>query len=261
VASDRNLQPVGYIASALVSKERNESVIARPARTALLTVACLASVAAPALIAQRTAVLWQVPGDISPSDRRAILEIGRALGIHEPQTVSVPMSSTCLLVEIESKPVLLGNQLLSDTVGVRRKNGDGCQPFGLDRRVQERGNWVAFLGASNPGRRERWRLRDGDWHVDAYLSSDVPYDDAVMIVQAIRREQLVDRRPPSPSSGPLRYIDANRILSIQRSASPQKIPRQYEILEGRLRAGERNMLIVRIRDGRVELHNHTRWMS
>ncbi len=234
----------------------------RPARTWLSAI-CLTSVLTQVLVAQGTAVVWQVPGEVGPDDRKAILAIAGAVGIREPRAVSVPIRSRCLLVEVESSPVLLGNRVLSEILGIRQKNGPECPPVRADRRLQQRGNWIAFLSESNPRRQERWRIRDGDWHVDLYLSGDVPYGDAVMIVQAIRRQQLVDRRPPSQSSSAIRYIDASRIRSIRSSVSPPSIARQYEIWEGEGagRAGGGDLLVVRIHDGRTELHNHGQWIS
>jgi hypothetical protein len=95
---------------------------------------------------------------------------------------------------------------------------------------------TAALFTGNPSRRELWRIRDGDWHVDIHLGEDVPYDDAVMVVHAIRHKQLVDRRPPPEPSSPIRYIDPSRIRGISRSDAPT-IPRQYQVTEGT--AGER----------------------
>jgi hypothetical protein len=80
-------------------------------------------------------------------------------------------------------------------------------------------------------RRERWRIHDGDWHVDIHLGVDVPYDDAVMVVHAIRQKQLVDGRPPPEPSSPIRYIDPSRIMSIGRSDA-RTILRQYQVTEG-----------------------------
>ena len=146
----------------------------RSARTALLSTICFTSVLPQVPIAQGNAVVWQVPGDVIPNDRNAILGIARAVGLRDPEAVSVPIRSTCLLVEVESKRVLLGNRVLSTIVGIRQKRGPGCQAFDTDRPLKQLRNWVAFLGPTNPRRRERWRIHDAGWHVDMYLGSDVP---------------------------------------------------------------------------------------
>jgi hypothetical protein len=233
------------------------------ARTALVCVMCFSTGLSQVLIAQGNPVVWQVPGEVTPGDRKAILQIARAVGIHEPGTVSVPIRSPCLLVEVESRPVLLANRVLSTILGIRQKRGAECRSFGADRPLKQLGNWVAFLSPTNPRQRERWRIHDGDWHVDVYLSGDIPYSDAVTIVQAIRRKQLVDRRPLSQSSSAIRYIDASRILSIRGSVPPGTIPGQYEVTEGEGagKSGGGDWLTVRIRGGHVELHNHGQWIS
>ena len=126
----------------------------------------------------------------------------------------------------------------------------------------QKGNWYAALHTTNPRRRERWRIHDADWHIDIHLGEDVPYDDAVMVVHAIRQKQLVDRRQPPELSSPIRYIDPSGIISIGRSDA-RTIPRQYQVTEGTagLRGGGGQLLTVRIRDGRVELHAHMQWES
>ena len=212
--------------------------------------------------AQIAAVEWNVPANVGPPDRAAILEIGRRLGIGDPRSVSVPIRSSCLLVSIESRPVLNGNRVLSSVLGVRQFRGPECRPARADSRFERQGNWIAFLGEFNPRRRELWRIRDGDWHIDITLGPNVPYDDAVSIVHAIRQKQLVDRRPPSrEKSSEIRYVDPSALRSVQTTRNVDSrgvpIPREYEITTGE--AGG-DWLTVRIRDGVVELHNHGHWV-
>jgi len=221
--------------------------------------------------AQHGPVDWRVPDVLTAVDKKDILTIARRVGILDPQTVSVPMGSACLLVEVESKPRVVGNRVLSDIVMIRHNTGPECRPSAPARRVQQKGNWVAalFTGnptsfTGNPRRRELWRIRDEDWRVDIHLGQDVPYDDAVMVVHAIRQKQLIDRRQPPEPSSPIRYIDSSRIRSIDRSDA-RTIPRQYQVTESSeplsRRGGGGQLLTVRIRDGRVELLAHMQWMS
>jgi hypothetical protein len=239
----------------------------------LLCTVCLGCALFAAMpTAQHGPVEWKVPVVLTAVDKKDILTIARRVGILDPQTVSVPLGSPCLLVQVESKPVVVGNRVLSDLVAIRQKTGPQCGPVDPVRRVQQKGNWVAalFTGnptlfTGNPRRRELWRIHDGDWHVDIHLGEDVPYDDAVMVVHAIRQKQLVDRRPPPEPSLPIRYIDPSRIRGIGRSDA-LTILRQYEVTEsrsawGEYRRGGGQLLTVRIRDGRVELHAHLQWIS
>jgi hypothetical protein len=213
--------------------------------------------------AQIAAVEWHVPVDVGPLERGAILEIARRAGIGDPGSVSEPMHSSCLLIRIESRPVFDGNRVLSSVLGVRQFSGPACEPVGADSRVERQGNWIAFLGELNPRRRELWRIRDGDWHIDIALGAAVPYDDAVSIVHAIRRKQLVDRRPPSrEASSEIRDLDPSAIRSVQtaKTLDSHGVPvlREYEITTGETGG---DWLTVRIRDGVVELHQHGQWIA
>jgi hypothetical protein len=230
---------------------------------ALFLAICLTGLLPQVMLSQGTAVVWQVPGDIAPDDKMAILAIAGAAGIREPRAVSVPIPSPCQFVQVESSPVLLGDRVLSEILGIRQKNGPGCPPVTAHRGLQQRGNWVAFLSDSNPRRQQRWRIRDGDWHVDIGLIGDVPYEDAVLIVQAIRRQQLIDQRPPSQSSSPIQYIDAGKIMPIRSGLARPSIPREYEITggEGAGRSGGGQFLLVTIHDGRVELQGQGCWIA
>lgn len=225
----------------------------------LCTLLLLTSVVVRAAQSQSDDVVWEVPPEISSEDRRSIVEVARAAGISAPAAVSVPIASSCVLLEVESKPVVVGNRVLSTVLAIRQKHAPGCRPFRNEGDLKQRGNWVAFLSAINPRQEERWRIRDDDWHIDVRLTADVPYGDAVMIVRAIRLKQLVDRRPPRRASAEIRYIDPSRISGIStgiRSASPS-IPRQYwvgEVTTGAGRGGGGYILVVRIHDGLVELH-------
>jgi len=55
--------------------------------------------------AQHGPVDWRVPAVLTGVDKRDILTIAKRVGIVDPQTVSVPLRSACLLVEVESTPV------------------------------------------------------------------------------------------------------------------------------------------------------------
>jgi hypothetical protein len=213
------------------------------------------------LRAQTPGIAWRVPEELNAEDRQAILDLARRTGIRDPQSLTVPMGSACGLVEVESRPVVGGNSVLSDILMVRRVIAPGCRQLAPGQRFQQERNWIAPLFASNPRKRQRWRIRDGDWHVDVELEAGVPYGDAVTVVHAIRGKQLVDRRPPSrEKSSEIRSIDPSAIRWVRTGRNMDSrrvpIPREYEVMTGETWG---DWLTVRIRDGLVELHNHGQW--
>ena len=208
--------------------------------------------------AQASAVEWKVPPDVSARDRRAILEVARRAGIKEPQSVSVPIRSPCLLVNVESTPTVSGDRVLTTVVGVRQFHGPQCSVMRGDRQVERQGNWIAFLGPLNPHIQERWRIRDDNWHVDITLGDNVPYEDAVAIVSAIRQKKLVDRRSVQRGTpAPIQDIDPNTIGMISKSVPSPAITRQYEIRAGSEGGGP--LLTVRIEGRDVELLREGNW--
>jgi hypothetical protein len=214
------------------------------------------------LDAQRAAIDWSVPSIVAPRDRRAILEIARRVGITNPRSVWTPVASTCTLVEVESTPIVDGNRVRSSVVGVRRLRGPECLSPGAGRRLVQQGNWVAFLGDFNPRHRERWRVRDGLWHIDISIGSDVPYDDPVSIVLGIRRRQLVDRRPPTVGApSPMRYVDPTEIFDIRTDSDRQATPVFYRVMTVAQGGGGGEYLHVRVQDDTVELLQHGFWMT
>ena len=228
-------------------------------------VLCLVWASFALIAAAQADVDWNVTRNLGPSDRKAILEIARRAGIGEPRYVSVPVLSSCALVQVESMRVVEGNRVRSSILGVRQLHGPECPAIRADQRSIRRGNWIAFLGTLNPQSRERWRVRDGSWNIDIDLSADVPYEDAVTIVLAVRRRQLVDARPAALGNSPsLSYVDPNSITSIQtphvglvRPATPG----EYTVAmtgsqHSSGRAGSGESLTVRVQNGTVELRDH-----
>jgi len=77
--------------------------------------------------AQHGPVDWKVPDVLTAVDKTDILTIGQRVGILDPQTVSVPLRSAGLLVEVESRPVVVGNRVLSDLVFYSPQDWAGMQ--------------------------------------------------------------------------------------------------------------------------------------
>jgi hypothetical protein len=212
--------------------------------------------------AQSGGTEWIVPTYVGPSDRRAILEIARRVGIDDPRVVQRRIISECVLLEVESTRVLDGNRVLSSNLLVRQVRGAGCHPVPAGNRVERQGNWVGILGPNNPERQERWRIRDDNWHVDIRLGDGVAYEDAVSIVRAIRHQRLVDRRTPRPGvSSPIKDVDPGLITSIRVAAEQPTAGLEYEVTTTRKGGGSGDVLIVAVENGIVNLHRELVWIA
>lgn len=222
-------------------------------RPQILTLALVAAT----LANQSSTTQWNVPADLTAADRRDILQLAGQLEINDPELVST-FNASCPAVRVVSRPVIEGNRVLSHWVLVRRASGAGCGPVASGQPVRRAGSWLTGATVAMPI--ERWRVRDGGWHVDVHLGKDVPYGDAEIIVRAIRRRDLIDQRSSDNRATTLTTIDPAVITTIERphegigTAAPQ--PRQYEV-----RTGERggDSLLVRLVDSRVEVHRSSQW--
>jgi len=219
----------------------------------------LSLVVTASLADQSSATRWSVPADVTAADRRDILRLAGQLEIHDPELVST-FSAGCLAVRVLSRPAVEGNRVLSHWVLIRRASGAGCGPVASGQPVKRVGNWLTGAMVGMPI--ERWRVRDGGWHVDVHLGKDVPYGDAEIIVRAIRRRDLIDQRGSDNRATALSTIDPAAIASIERPhqgvGTPPSPAREYEV-----RTGEKHgdSLLIRIVEGRVEVHRSGQWIS
>jgi hypothetical protein len=190
--------------------------------------------------------------------------------------------SPCPLVRVSSQPVVEGNRVTTTVLAMRPHSAPGCPLATSGPNIHRRGNWIARTfdapdgnqAFSNPRRVVGWRLRDDDWHHDVTLGPDARYEDAEAIVLAIRRGTIVDMRSadviatvgPSP-------MQPDQIVSVARFHDepmkrlfPELWADMYEVMSATHedftgRGGGGHMLHVKIRNGRVELHGWSTWMS
>src|SRR5262245_42445457 len=206
---------------------------------------------------QADQITWNVPIELLPTDRSAILDLARQAGIDYPETVSMPVTSPCPLLRVESRPVIEGNRLSTKILSVRQATGPGCQNGRTDLEVQRSGNWLAVRFERNPETKERWRIRDGDWYIDVFFSGNVPYDDARAMVLAIRRRALVDRRTGEGADRPMPDIDPNRITRILGGGARDDGP-AYSVQKGENLGWELGMTV---QNDRVELVSALQYLT
>lgn len=146
-----------------------------------------------AVHAQPMGPVWDVPAIITATDREDILALAREMGIPQPQRVTLDSyrSNICTVVDIEAPDIMNGNEVRTTILKIIRPGNDPvlCQPAALHRR----GRWLVTLTGATTERR-RWRIHDPAGAVDLALF-DVPYDDAVAIVRALRRRSMAERCP------------------------------------------------------------------
>jgi hypothetical protein len=206
---------------------------------------------------QSSTTQWNVPADVTAVDRRDILQLAGQLKINDPELVST-FNSGCRAVRVVSRPKVDGHRVLSHWLLIRRASGAGCEPVASGQPVKRVGNWLTGGTVAIPV--ERWRVRDGNWHVDVHLGAGVPYSDAEIIIRAIRRGELADQRPLGDRVRGLPSIDAGAITVIERPhqgiGTPAPHPRQYEV-----RTGDKggDSFSIRIAEGRVEVHRYGQW--
>jgi len=199
---------------------------------------------------------------LGASDTAAVLAVAAQFGIPSPAHIGHPLSQYvgCPVVILESSVTVDGNRRSWVELWVRRKGrdtgGHRCQvsaPSG--GRVEHRDRWVA----SSEERTERtvWRVHDGDWHVDIALGTDVSYDTATLIVQAVRRHTLVNEIPALLRrfmGDTLPVVDAGDIRAIEKSRESHV----YKVKTGEVWG---YVLDVSIDAGRVLVHNVGSWIS
>jgi hypothetical protein len=202
-----------------------------------------------ALVAQDASIEWRVSSDVTPNDRKAIIELAHKAGMDRPRTVMTVAAPTagCRTVSVSSDVAVDGNRVRRSGLDLIRADSKNCWPQANS--APRVGRWIA--NTDRPWIDERWRVRDGDWHLDVTLDDDVPYRDAERIVLAIRHKEVIDRLPEHAQGTRAEpEIDADSITSIQKRGGRGRT--EYWLASGAgVRAARLSIAIV---DGRVELY-------
>lgn len=241
----------------------------------------LSAILTATLAAQGRDVVWNMSIQLTARDKRDILGLAADLGLRTPARV-IDDRSPCPLISLSSQPVVEGNRVTTMALGMGRRSAPNCPRALSGPNIYRRGNWVArkFDGVdgspsfSNPRSSVAWRLRDGDWFRDVGLGPDVTYEDAEAIVLAIRRRTLIDVRSTDEiAKAGAPPINPDQIFSVARFRDeamkrlfPERYSDMYEVMSATHedftgRGGGGHILWAKIRNGRVELHGWSTWMS
>jgi hypothetical protein len=240
----------------------------------------LSAILTATLAAQGRGVVWNVSVQLTERDKRDIIDLAAERGIRRPSRV-VDDRSPCPLVRVSSQPVVEGNRVTTTVLAMGPLSGPECSSVPPGRNIHRRGNWIfrqfdapdGNPANGNPSRHVRWRLHDGEWQHDVTLDPDVTYEEAKAIVLAIRRRTLVDVRSADIAKTGPPPIEPEQILSVARFRDeplkrlwPDLYADMYEVRSATHedftgRGGGGHWLQVKIRNGRVELHGWSTWMS
>jgi len=209
----------------------------------------------------------QLADSLRASDTAAVLALAAEFGIPNPAGIRYRFLNPsgqlvgCPVLTVESPVTVDGNRHSWVELVVRRKGrdtgGHRCQvpdPSGATVKHLER--WVA----SSAERTEQtlWRVYDGDWHADITLGTNVSYDSATLIVQAVRRRTLVNRIPAVLRrlfGDTLPVVGAGDIQVITKDRREAHV---YQVRTGQWRG---SVLYVSIVAGQVLVHNVGSWIS
>ena len=186
----------------------------------------LCSVASAADAAQGNAVEWSSDAGLAPADKTAIVRLANQMGIQVPRRASaVTVGRGRRVVIVESEVLVDGHRLSWRELWVCRT--DWPCAFGRKSRADR------WYSDERLREHEKWRIRDGDWHIDIDLQPGIPYSDAEQVVVAIHRGELVNRL--RRSLGPIKLnpvmppVNASSITQITKAGSEDD---EYEVWIG-----------------------------
>lgn len=201
------------------------------------------------------------------SDTAAVLALAAEFGIPNPAGIGhrflYPSGQLvgCPVLTVESPVTVDGNRRSWVELTVRRRGrdtgGHRCQlPDPSEATVKHHERWVA--SSAERSEQTLWRVHDGDWHADITLGTNVSYDSATLIVQAVRRRILVNQisavlRRLLGDTLPL--VDAGDIRAITKNR------REAHVYEVRTGEWSGRVLYVSIVAGQVLVHNVGSWIS
>lgn len=200
------------------------------------------------------------PGNLSDGDKEAILRLAKEIGIEDPVRVSEGQChhGICNFLVVESAAKELDHlkswlELKIHPKDLKAENGS------ITLRA---GRWATQR--SDFTRREKWIIEDDGWRLYVHLPQDppfdVPFEDAEMIVLAIRHDELLNYLPaqsdpfnPNPSYI-FPEIDPNSITFMIRSRGL----RTYDVYTG---TGRGEVFTIKIVNGKAELLSRSMWIE
>jgi hypothetical protein len=194
-------------------------------------------------------ITWPKEVVLTAADRQDIITLAKRMGIEDPQRVSLTgtVPATCRWLRIESAVTQSGQLRTWFELRLVRQDW-GCVQVPRGSNPVKVGRWMALDSASV--RLRGWRIQEDGWHVDVSVrDSPVSYEEAKLIVLAIRHGTLSDQRLYTNKSCKISDIDASTIVQIQNSS---RDPTSYLVVT--IRGTTTIFLTVKTVNGQVELY-------
>ena len=193
---------------------------------------------------------WEPIAELKAADKNSIVTLAKKMGIENPRRISFRqiMPSFCGFVCVESEATESNHLKSWLELEVYRKDWTHCMSEHRGSKTHRSGRWIAR--SSDLQKQEEWIIEDNGWKLYLPFGAGVPFEDAEIIVLAIRHDQLINRLSTDTPK-----IDPNTISLV---APRGKEPRTYEVHTGK---GMGHYLIVRIADRKVELLSIGKWMT
>lgn len=135
---------------------------------------------------------------------------------------------------------------------VHRKDWKCMRPAGTKRK--RAGRWSAYT--TELEKRREWRIEEDEWVKYVPFGDGVSYEDAELIILAIKHRQLVNRLAENVAHLQVPAIDPAEITSIQVKSNAV---RTFEV--GSSKGGSGEIYVITIKDHSVELHEVRSWIA
>jgi hypothetical protein len=227
--------------------------MARTIALALLLPLAWALFSFPAAYGQQAQQIeWHDERSFTGADRNAIPALAKIMGLQDPKRVYQGqfIPSLCPYVMVESTYSESGNLRTYLQLMIYRKDWKKCvKPDGT--RSKRVGRW--FANGTDLETRREWRIEEGQWVRYVPFGDGVSYEDAELIILAIRHHQVVNQLRGNVE---VPTIDPAEISSIRVKS---EVGRTFEV--GCSKGGSGEIYVIKIDDHIVELHEIRFWIA
>jgi hypothetical protein len=203
---------------------------------------------------QAKQVEWEDGKSLTEADRIAILTLAKIMGIQDPKRVyrGEYLPDLCPYTMVESTYSESGQLRTHLQLTVHRKDWKCVRP---ERAKRKRvGRW--FAERTELEARREWKVEEDQWVKYVPFVDGVSYEDAELIILAIKHRQLVNRLPQNRVPLQIPTIEPMDITSIQVKTNAD---RTFAVESSKGGSGE--IYVIRINNRSVELLDFRMWIA